>query len=69
MIICVTPSVDNFEVSEFDKVGVLGISDRHYSMHLLYQLLPLLLLKVDVPLGQPGLPRSVLDHDELDPHV
>lgn len=48
------------------KVGVLGISDRHHGVHFLNQLLLLIIIKLHVPLGQPCLPRSVLDEDEAD---
>jgi hypothetical protein len=48
------------------KVGVLGITDSHHSMYLLNQLLFLVVIKLHVPLGQSGLPRSVLNKDEAD---
>lgn len=48
------------------KVGVLGITDSHHSMYLLNQLLFLVVIKLHVPLGQSGLPCSVLNQDEAD---
>jgi len=60
------PPVDDLEVSKLDKVGVLLITDSDDCMHLLYQLLLLLVVKVHVPLGQPRLPRPVLDHYKPD---
>ena len=60
--------VDDLEVPEFHKVRMLGISDCHYGVNLLYQFLLLLVLEVHVPLGQPRLARPVLDHNELNAH-
>jgi len=57
-------AVDDLEVAELDKVGVLGVADRHHGVHLLDQLLLLVVVKVHVPLGQPCLTRPVLDQDE-----
>lgn len=48
------------------KVGVLGIPDRHHSMHFLDQLLFLIIIKLHVPFGQSCFPCSVLDEDEAD---
>ena len=48
------------------KVGVFGITDRDHSVDLLDELLLLVVIKLHVPLSQPGLPRSVLDQDEAD---
>ena len=44
-----SPPVDDLEVPELNKVGVLGIPDGDNGVHLLYQLLTLLLLEVNVP--------------------
>ena len=46
-------SVDDLEVSKFDKVRVFGISNGHNGVYLLDQLLLLLVVKVHVPFGQP----------------
>jgi len=59
-------TIDNLEVSKFDKVGVLSIPHRHNCMDFFDKFLLLLVVKVHVPLGQPGLARPVLDHDEPD---
>lgn len=47
-----------------NKVGVLGIPDRHHSVDFLDQLLLLVVVKLHVPLGQPRLACSVLNEDE-----
>jgi len=59
-------TVHNLEVSKLNKVGVFGISHSHNCMNFFYQLLLLFIVKVHVPLGQPGLARPVLDHHEPD---
>ena len=64
----VSPSIDDFEVSKLDKVRVFGVSDGDDGVDLLDQLLLLLVVKVDVPLGQAGFAGPVLDHDEFDTH-
>lgn len=46
------------------KVGVFGISDRHYSMNLLNELLLLIIIKLHVPFSQSGFSCSVLDQNE-----
>jgi len=48
------------------KVGVFGITDCHYGVNLFNQLLLLIIIELHVPLGQPGLPCSILDEDEAD---
>lgn len=48
------------------EVGVLGVTDRDHSMHLLDELLLLVIIKLHVPLGQPGLACTVLDQNEAD---
>lgn len=50
------------------KVGVFGITDCHNGMNLFNQLLLLIIIKLHVPLGQPGLPCPVLDEDKADLH-
>ena len=52
--------------THFYKVGVLGVAYRDQSVHLLNQLLLLVVIKVHVPFGQPGLAGSVLDEYETD---
>lgn len=60
------PPVHDLKVPELNEIGVLGVADRHHGVHLLDQLLLLVVVKVHVPLGQAGLPRTVLDQDETD---
>ena len=60
--------VDDLEVPELHKVRMLGVTDSHYGVDLLYQFLFLLVLEVHVPLGQSGFPSSVLDHYKLNAH-
>jgi hypothetical protein len=54
-------SVDNLEISEFNKIGVLGIAHCDHSMHLLNQLLLLVVVKVHIPLSKTGLASSILN--------
>lgn len=61
----ITP-VNDLEVPELHKVGVLGIPDSYHSMNFLNQLLFLIIVKLHVPFGQSCLPCSVLDQDEAD---
>ena len=46
------------------KVGVLGIPHCHQGMDLFNQLLLLIIIKVHVPFGQPGLASTILNEDE-----
>lgn len=59
-------SVDDLEVPELHKVGVLGIPDGDHGVHLLDQLLLLVVIELHVPLGQARLACPVLDKDESD---
>lgn len=54
------------KITYLHKVGVLGIPDSHHSMHFLYQLLFLIIIKLHIPFGQSRLSSSVLDQDETD---
>jgi len=55
---------DDGKLTHFNKVGVLGVADRHDGVNLFNQFLFLVIIKVHVPLCQPRLPRSVLDQDK-----
>jgi len=57
-----------FEIPEFYKVGMFGISNCNYGMNLFNKFLLLFILKVNVPLGQSSFPSSILNHDKFDPH-
>lgn len=66
MVHSLKSSVGLNQVSYLHKVGVLGITDSYNSMHFLYQLLFLIIIKLHVPFGQPCLPCSILDEDKAD---
>jgi hypothetical protein len=55
----ITP-INDFETAEFDKVGVLGITDCDESVDLLDQLLLFVVIEVHVPFRKPRLASSVL---------
>jgi len=60
------PAINYFEVPEFDKICVLCISYGHHCVDFLNQLLLLFIVKVHIPLCQPGLARPVLNHHKPD---
>jgi len=64
----VSPIYD-LEISEFNKICVLGIANCDEGVNLLDKLLLLFCFKIGVPFGESSFTSTVLDQDKFDRHL